>query len=141
MKPFMLILIGLALAVSPALAQDTCAPGKVTTLATVTYYGAIFVSWTATGDDCATGNATAYELRYSTSPIDDTHWQGSGVSVVSDLSAANGNQDTWCVDVNPCATTTYYFAVFLIDEAGNRSPISNVVTGHARCIAPFETCP
>ena len=141
MKRLLLVLVGLALAVSPALGQDTCAPGKVTTLATTTYYGCILVSWTATGDDCATGNATSWELRYSTSPISDTSWQGPSVTVVSDASATNGNQDTWSVEVSPCATTTYYFAVFLIDDAGNRSPISNLVTGHARCTSPFEPCP
>jgi hypothetical protein len=140
MKTLLLTLAALALFSSLATAQDVCAPAKVTTLATTQYYGAIFLSWTATGDDCTTGNATSYEVRYSTSAITATNWCNASV-LCSDNSAANGNQDSCCLTVTPCATTTYYFAVFLIDDAGNRSPISNVPTGAARCSAPFQTCP
>ena len=140
MKCLLLSLAAMGLFVGTALAQDVCAPAKVTTLATTTYYGQIFVTWNATGDDCSTGNATTYELRVSTSTITDTNWQNATVLSTSS-SATNGSQDDWCMEVNPCATTTYYFAVFLIDEAGNRSPLSNVTPGHARCSAPFEPCP
>ena len=68
MKSLLLSLAAVGLLSGTALAQDVCAPAKVTTLATTVYYGAIFISWNATGDDCTTGNATTYELRVSASP-------------------------------------------------------------------------
>ena len=139
MKCLVMCSLGVLIWAGVAFAQDVCAPAKVTTVATTTYYGSIKVTWTATGDDCNTGNATTKEVRWSTSSINDTNWQSATV-LCSTSSATNGNSDFCCKSVDPCATTTFYFAVFLIDEAGNRSPLSNVVTGSARCEAPFELC-
>ncbi len=34
----------------------------------------VTLTWTATGDDGTTGTATAYEIRYSTNPIDAGNW-------------------------------------------------------------------
>lgn len=134
---FLAIALGLS-ATSSALAQDVCAPAKVTSISTIQYYGAIAVSWTAIGDDCNTGNASTYEVRYSSSNITDTNWQSASSSTGS--STTNGNQQVFCVDTGCPGIDTLYFAVFLIDEAGNRSPISTVVSGSDRCSAPFEIC-
>lgn len=139
MKTLALTLGALVLTASLALAQDVCAPAKVTSFSITQWYGAIQVDWTATGDDCNTGNASTYELRYSTSPITDTNWQSAAVAI-SDVSATNGNQDSFCLTVSPCSTATRYFAVFLIDDAGNRSPIG-LTSGNARCTPPYTTCP
>ena len=143
MKRLSLLIIGVALSVGPALAQDVCAPAKVTTLATTTSYGTIKVTWNATGDDCSTGNATSYEVRVSTASFSEADWQGQSTQLWTGSSAANGSQNCRVKQDEPCATTTFYFAVFVIDEAGNRSPMSDVVTGSARCSAPFDIdeCP
>jgi hypothetical protein len=135
MKRFLLALIStaaLAGMAGTALAQDVCAPAKVTTLAAQQFYANIKLTWTATGNDCSTGDASTYEVRISTSPITDTNWQSTSI-LCSGTSATNGNVDCCLKDVIPCATTTFYFAVFLFDGAGNRSPISNVVAQSARC--------
>ena len=143
-KPRSLVPVALALAAllvvacaGAALAQDVCAPAKVTTLHVgATGYYSYTVGWTATGDDCSTGNATSYELYRSTSNITDTNWQLSPCTLAeSGTSEANGAEHCYAVSTT-CPGTTYYYAVFLIDEAGNRSPISNVVTGSPRCHTP-----
>ena len=139
MNRFLLSFAAVGLLAGSALAQDVCAPAGVTTLATTTYYGSIYVSWTATGDDCTSGNATSYELRVSTSPITAANF-ASAALVCEGSSAFNGSQNSCCFDVNPCATTTYYFAVILIDDAGHRSVLSNVASGAARCTAPYQAC-
>jgi hypothetical protein len=139
MKRLLFSLAALAILCGTARAQDVCAPAKVTSISqTATWYAAFTITWTATGDDCNTGNATTYEVYYSTSPITDTNWQSAQL-VCSDNSATNGNTNECCITVSPCSTATRYFAIFLIDEAGNRSPIATG-SGSARCSAPFETC-
>ena len=138
MKRLIMLLIGVALSAAPAMAQDVCAPAKVTTISTTTLYGAIEVIWTATGDDCNTGNSSTYEVRYSTSQFSPSN---CGTFLCDGNSAANGSQNSCCLTVVPCATTTYYFAIYQIDEAGNRSPINDTVSGAARCTPPYITCP
>ena len=102
------------------------------------------ITWTATGDDCTTGNAATYELYVSTANITDTNWQLSPcIRQTYAPSVTNGQQE--CVEYtfpsSPCPTTRY-FAVFLIDGAGNRSPISNVIPVASRCTGhTIPTCP
>ena len=139
MKRLLLTLAVLAILCGTAQAQDVCAPAKVTSISqTHTWYAGFTIAWTATGDDCTTGNATTYEVRHSASPITDTNWQSAAIACTGS-SATNGNQDECCITVAPCTTSAHYFAIFLIDEAGNRSPIATG-SGNARCSAPFETC-
>lgn len=139
MKTVLLSVLALALCAVSAFAQDVCAPAKVTTLSqTSTGYHTYLLGWTATGDDCTTGNATSYELRRSTSTITDTNWQSATV-IASGSSATNGNADCFQSQFFSCpGATTYYYAVFLIDDAGNRSPISNVISAAPRCGAPNQ---
>lgn len=139
MKRLLFTLVALALLAGSSRAQDNIRPAPVTTLTTTTYYASIALTWTATGDDSLTGNATSYEVYWSTSPITQSNWQSANL-LCSGSSAPNGSQNGCCKDVVPCATTTFYFVVFLIDDAGNRSAISNLASGHARCTAPFQFC-
>ena len=135
MKRILLALVtaaALAALAGTALAQDVCAPAKVTNVATAQYFASILITWTPTGNDCSTGDPSTFEVRQSTSPITDTNWQSASV-LVSGASNANGVPQCAVKIFNPCSTTTYYFAVFLFDAAGNRSPISNVPSGSARC--------
>jgi hypothetical protein len=139
MKHLLLSLVALAILSGTAQAQDVCAPAKVTTISqTHTWYGGFTIAWTATGDDCATGNATTYEVRHSASAITDTNWQSAEIACTGN-SATNGNQNECCITVAPCTTAAHYFAIFLIDDAGNRSPIATG-SGTARCSAPYELC-
>ncbi len=143
MKRTLCFALGLMLlTATEALAQDVCAPAKVTTLATQTYYASIKITWTATGDDCSTGNASTYEVRYSNSTITDINWQSASV-LATGSSVTNGNVDCAIFTGSCPGPVTKYFAVFLFDAAGNRSPISNVVAGSTRCSSPFTVpdCP
>src|SRR5262245_16273974 len=121
MKRLLLSLAAMSLLAGTAFAQDVCAPAKVTVLSTITWYGAVQLTWTATGDDCTTGNALTYEVRWSTHSFSESDWQKESTQLETGSSAANGSENTGCWTISPCATTTYYFAVFVIDEAGNRS--------------------
>ncbi len=54
---------------------DQTAPAAVTDLATGTVTtSSVDLSWTAPGDDGATGTATTYDVRYSTSTITAGNW-------------------------------------------------------------------
>jgi subtilisin family serine protease len=108
---------------------DDTPPDPITDLATTdpgsNHMG---LTWTATGDDGSVGTATYYEVRYSTSPIDETNF---------DAAARAGNEPTPAPSGTPEsmelggleASTTYYFAVKAFDEWGNPSPISNIAMG------------
>ncbi len=56
-------------------AADGTAPADVTDLATGTVTtSSVALSWTAPGDDGATGTASSYDIRYSTSTITAGNW-------------------------------------------------------------------
>ena len=122
-----------------ALAQDVCAPAATTNLAAASYNSSIRLTWTPSGDDCATGTASRWEVRYSSTSITDTNWQGATVLISGDSS------DNGCaVYSHACpGTQSFYFVVFQFDEANNRSPISNCVLGSTRCGPPYQIaeCP
>lgn len=101
---------------------------------------AITLKWTAPGDDCNTGNATSWEVRWSASTITDTNWQSAAVANSGD-SATNGNDD--CAEITyPAGCPTRYFVVFVFDEVGNRSPISNVFSYAPACSgSTIPVCP
>ena len=109
---------------------DQTAPAALTTLATGTVTTAsVALSWTAPGDDGATGTATTYDVRYSTSPINEANW-GSAVQASGEPSPqVAGSSETFTVTGLPSPSTTYYFAIKTSDEVPNVSAISNVPSG------------
>ena len=85
----------------------------------------VAVRWTAPGDDGNIGTATRYDLRMSVQPIDATNFDLA--SVVAGLPAPAIAGTSQHVTVRGLLTgTTYYFAIRTIDDAGNKSAISNV---------------
>ena len=146
MKTFSIVLCLALLAVGGTLSRDVCAPAKVTDLRDgltgepvprrAPCYYSYTIEWTATGDDCDAGNATTYELYQSTSLITDTTWQAAGVKKIESASSEPNGGKHRSSFVLSCPGPTLYYAVFLIDEAGNRSPISNVISVTPRCAAP-----
>ncbi len=135
MKSLWIAMVLMACVTAVASAQDVCAPAKVTTLhQELTGYHSYTIEWTNTGNDCTTGNATTFEVRRSTSSITDTNWQQADIV---DSGTADPNDSTTCMGVTlSCPATTYYYAVFLFDAAGNRSPISNVISAAPACHTP-----
>jgi len=88
--------------------------------------GSVTLVWTAPGDDGNIGTASSYQMRYSTSPITDANW--GQATLVGGLPAPQAAGARQSVTVNGLTqTTTYYFAIRTQDDAGNWSPLSNVL--------------
>ena len=111
-----IVSLALAFLLAPAGAHGQAAPADTVTLA-----------WTAPGDDGQVGTASLYELRVSGSPIDEGNW--SAATVVSNPPAPlpAGTRQTLVVR-GLTNGTTYYFALKTVDDAGNWSGLSNVLT-------------
>ncbi|HXI04056.1 MAG TPA: S8 family serine peptidase [Candidatus Saccharimonadales bacterium] len=84
--------------------------------------------WTATGDDHNVGTATYYEVRYSTSSIDETNWDMATRAGNEPTPSPSGSAESMEVR-GLTANTPYYFAIKAFDEWGNASPVSNLATG------------
>lgn len=89
----------------------------------------ITLSWTATGDDGASGRATSYELRFSEQPVsgsDTTSWWNSASTAgVLPPPATAGSRESYVMS-GITTGSIYYFVLRVADEAGNRSGFSNV---------------
>lgn len=85
------------------------------------------VRWTAPGDDGNTGQATSYDLRYSTSAITDANWGFATAAQGEPLPKAAGQNEQLLV-ANLQPNTSYFFGVKTADEAGNISSLSNIPT-------------
>ena len=106
---------------------DLTPPAAVADLAiTNTTGNAITVRWTAPGDDGATGTASSYDVRYSTSTITSANWGSASQATGEPAPAVAGTQQTFTVSgLN--GSQTYYIAIRTTDDRGNVSVISNVV--------------
>lgn len=110
------------------LPPDVTPPAAVTDLAAPRGDAfSVDLAWTATGDDGNVGTATRYEIRYSTSPIDDSNWSSASLAFSPPIPQPNGSAETFTVTaLQP--STTYYFALKVKDEENNTSGLSNVAT-------------
>jgi len=88
--------------------------------------GTATIHWTAPGDDSLTGRATAYDIRYSPTTITASNFllatQATGVPAPR----VAGSAESFAI-THLAAGSGYYFAIKSVDDAGNWSPISNVV--------------
>ena len=108
------------------LASDVTPPDLVTSLVTGTVTASsVQLSWTAPGDDGATGTATTYDVRYSTSTITEANWASATQASGEPSPQVAGSGETFTV-VGLSQSTTYYFAIKTSDEVPNESVISNV---------------
>ncbi|MFI5371502.1 MAG: fibronectin type III domain-containing protein [Candidatus Eisenbacteria bacterium] len=106
-----LLLLGLA----PVIARAQGAGTDTLTLA-----------WTAPGDDGTIGRATSYDIRWSTAPISDANFTSAN-AVTGPPAPANSGARQQVVVRGLSRGTTYYFALKTTDDAGNVSPLSNIV--------------
>lgn len=108
---------------------DFIPPARVTDLQVLgaVQGGVTKISFTAPGDDVFEGSASAYDIRYSTSPIDDGTWKEA--IPVSGLTQPleGGNRQTIAVERLEDGMN-YYFALRACDETGHCSSISNTAT-------------
>lgn len=98
----------------------------------------IQLSWTAPGDDGSTGTATAYDIRYSTSAINESNWSDATHFSTTQVPAIAGSAETIVVD-SLMASTEYFFAIKTADEVSNLSAISNVPS--LTTLAPLDSTP
>ncbi|MBI5366214.1 MAG: S8 family serine peptidase [Planctomycetes bacterium] len=86
---------------------------------------AIDLTWSATGDDGMTGRAVRYDLRWSTAPIGEANFAAATPVAGVPAPAMAGAAESFRVNgLTP--GTPYYFAIKVIDDAGNASPVSNL---------------
>ena len=89
---------------------------------------AVTLAWTASGDDTSAGTAWRYDIRYSPSPIDEANFESATPFTGVPAPLPAGSAETVRLsglDFN----TAYYFALKVIDENENVSPVSNAVGG------------
>ena len=86
----------------------------------------VTLNWTAPGDDGNAGQASQYDIRYSTSTINEANWN-SAIQVDGEpLPQTAGSAESFTVTgLQP--GTDYYFAIRTADEVPNWSVLSNVV--------------
>ena len=112
--------------VPSAVTSDATAPNAIADLATGTVTASsVALSWTAPGDDGATGTATTYDVRYSTSMITAGNWATATQASGEPAPQVVGSSETFTV-TGLSGSTTYYFAIKTSDEVPNESTISNV---------------
>lgn len=87
----------------------------------------ITLTWTASGDDGLIGKANSYDIRYSTSLITEANF-GQATKVVGEPKPqSQGSTETFRV-TGLSYSTTYYFALKVLDNVGNSSGLSNVTS-------------
>ncbi|MDH4158090.1 MAG: fibronectin type III domain-containing protein [candidate division Zixibacteria bacterium] len=85
------------------------------------------LTWTAPGDDGTVGTAALYEIRYSTSVINQGNWaSATPVSGVPAPQPAGTAESIVVSGLQP--STVYYFAIKTADEVPNWSGLSNVAS-------------
>lgn len=110
----------------PAPPADTTAPAAITNLVTSNATpSSVNLAWTAPGDDVNIGTAAAYDIRYSTSLIDDANFSSATQFITSQVPSAAGVAESIVV-TGLNANTKYYFAIKTADESFNLSAISNI---------------
>jgi hypothetical protein len=101
----------------------------------------VTLSWTASGDDGTTGQATRYDIRYSNQLITESSWSSATVIASPPTPKAAGQTESLQVSgLSP--DTTYYFALKTYDEVNNASALSNIAskrTAAASLLTCFES--
>ena len=122
-----------------AFETDTVAPAAVADLVNAGTGGrSVWLSWTASGDDAGQGTAARYDLRYSTAPIDDNNFlSAKSVTGLAKPSVAGTAEGFRVKGLEP--STGYYFALKVIDNVGNASPLSNVVQATTQAVSAVFT--
>lgn len=86
------------------------------------------LTWTAPGDDGKLGQASAYDIRYSTNEITGGNWPGATRVDGEPSPGPPGEKDSFVVYIaDPVPGENYYFAIKTADEVPNWSTLSNVV--------------
>ncbi len=88
----------------------------------------IGLAWTSSGDDGTSGQASSYDVRYSTAPITEATFSSALQVTGAPQPQRPGMREKIVITgLNPF--TDYYFSVKVLDNAGNGSDVSNQATG------------
>lgn len=105
---------------------DVTAPASITNLALSNInMTSMDLTWTSPGDDGAVGTATSYDIRYSTSAINEGNW-ASALQVTGEPAPQPAGTSQSMTVSGLSGGTTYHFAIKTSDEVPNISLISNV---------------
>lgn len=119
---------------------DTTPPGAISDLAAGSAtFESLTLTWTAPGDDGASGTAVSYDVRFSPNPIvTDADFDLAASAGVAPAPLAAGSPQSMVVNgLSPL--TQYWFAIRTLDEVPNTSALSNIAT--ATTLAPPDTTP
>jgi hypothetical protein len=118
---------------------DTVAPDPVQDLA-IDSVSAIeaTLQWTSPGDDHQSGLAWKYEIRYNKDSITDSNWLSSELAENVPSPSIAGTRQTMTIE-GLTGNTKYCFAIKTLDEASNKSMLSNVA--FAKTSAPDTISP
>ncbi len=104
---------------------DTIPPASINDLvAKLPASKAIYLTWTAPGDDGDQGTATSYDVRYHVEEINETNWEDAQ-RFSCDTAPKQGGAVEIVRVISLDPVTTYFFAVKTTDDEGNVSGISN----------------
>ncbi len=84
--------------------------------------------WTASGDDNFLGQASYYDVRYSTEPVgtDTAFWWQSAMQAQNLPTPSMAGRKDSCIFENLLIDRHYYFAIRVADEVYNWSNIVNI---------------
>ena len=113
--------------VSQSTTPEQTAPATIATITTsAPTQTSLTLNWTAPGDDGTTGTAAEYDIRYSTSPINESNWDSAAqVSGEPTPQTAGSSESFTITGLSP--STMYYFAIKTADEIPNWSGLSAVI--------------
>jgi hypothetical protein len=119
---------------------DTIPPAKIKDLALLdcsVTAKSVTLTWTAVGDDGNIGQASRYDIRYSTQSILTDEDFDKATQVEVELQPKpSGEKETLTV-VGLQQGTEYYFAIKVIDDANNISELSNCVFARTLLDVPY----
>jgi hypothetical protein len=114
----------------PGTTLDTIPPASITGLLLKSPTSqAVFLVWTAPGDDGEAGTAAEYDIRYATEPLTESNWE-SAIQYEGETPPQEAGRPETVKIGNLLSVTTYYFGIKTLDEAGNESGLSNIVSGN-----------
>lgn len=118
--------VGSALVLTDNCGPAPCSPADIAGLSANSLTATqttLDLSWTATGDDGASGTAYVTDIRYSTSPINAGNFaQATLVNGEPAPGIAGSTENFTVTGLRP--STNYYFAVRVGDEVGNFSGLA-----------------
>lgn len=128
-------------AANALMVDDGVAPADIDDLEVLGFsHNSVTLGWTATGDSGHEGRASAYHIRYSTSPITASNFE-SATLVTNAIRPSSAGEGEEFVVKGLNASTTYYFAIKASDIFGNQSGISNVANASTDTSPEIQVTP